>query len=275
MRGLLEPYSEPTTRFCRCTRSLIGSGDRGVDAAQTDRDERAGGPQAADRLPHRLRAADGVDQPRHTTVRRAPGPGRRRLRSRASTTWVAPTRWASSSLAGSMSIAITGWAPVSAAPMTAARPTPPVPKTASGRPAGRCTAFSTAPTPVITAHAEIGRDLRRHAVRHREHARLGDHHPFGEAGDAHQVVDALIALVQAGGAVHQPVGRRQHPAEAAEHRVARHARLALAAAGPPEQRHPVADRHPAAGRADRRPRRCRRPRGRRRAGSFACRSPVM
>ena len=71
----------------------------------------------------------------------------------------------------------------------------------------------------------------------------------------------LIALVQAGGAVHQPVGRGQHPAEPAEHRVARHARLALAAAGPPEQRHPVADRHPAAGRAGRRPRRCRHPRG--------------
>ena len=131
--------------------------------------------------------------------------------------------------------------------MTAARPTPPVPKTASGRPAGRCTAFSTAPTPVITAHAEM--------------AAISGGTPSGTGStlvsetttrSAKQETPIrwwmrLIALMQAGRAVHQPVGRREHPAEAAEHRVAGHARLALAAAGPPEQRHPVADRHAVTG----------------------------
>ena len=39
--------------------------------------------------------------------------------------------------------------------MTAASPTPPAPTTSSGRPEARSTALSTAPTPVITAQAEI------------------------------------------------------------------------------------------------------------------------
>src|SRR5215218_9173668 len=213
MRGLLEPYSEPTMRFCRCTSSLIGT----ETVASVLLNPTATSVPAGRRHSTACRIVSG--RPTASITHGAPPLESSRTRSTtsdslASTTCAAPTRRASSSLTGSMSIAITGWAPVSAAPMTAARPTPPVPKTASGSPAGRRTTLTTAPTPVITAHAEIA---------------------------------AIIGLVQAGLPVHQPVGRCEHPAEAAEDRVARHARLALAAAGPPEQSHPVTDRHAVTG----------------------------
>ena len=43
-------------------------------------------------------------------------------------------------------------APASRAPSTALSPTPPAPKTATLLPGRTCAVFSTAPTPVVTAH---------------------------------------------------------------------------------------------------------------------------
>jgi hypothetical protein len=50
------------------------------------------------------------------------------------------------------STATMGLAPASAAPMTAANPTPPSPKTATDAPGSTRAVFTTAPTPVTTAH---------------------------------------------------------------------------------------------------------------------------
>jgi hypothetical protein len=71
--------------------------------------------------------------------------------SPAFTAWVAPSSRASSSFDSTTSIATISAAPAARAPSSAARPTPPSPKTATLSPICTCAAFTAAPTPVRTA----------------------------------------------------------------------------------------------------------------------------
>ncbi len=68
----------------------------------------------------------------------------------AFTPWVAPSSLAVASLDSTVSTAMIIRAPAMRAPCTAARPTPPAPKTATVEPASMRAVFSTAPTPVVT-----------------------------------------------------------------------------------------------------------------------------
>src|SRR5262245_46614182 len=68
----------------------------------------------------------------------------------ASTTWLAPSARACSSLAALTSTAMIGCAATSAPPCTTLRPTPPTPNTAMLAPGGTAAVLITAPTPVIT-----------------------------------------------------------------------------------------------------------------------------
>ena len=65
---------------------------------------------------------------------------------------VAPSSRAGSSFDAWVSIAMIRSAPASAAPLTADRPTPPQPITATVVPGSTLAALNTAPTPVITPH---------------------------------------------------------------------------------------------------------------------------
>src|ERR1700722_12271035 len=67
-------------------------------------------------------------------------------------TSVAPINLATSSLEETVSIAMTRSAPAIAAPLTAERPIPPQPNTATVAPAGTFAVFITAPAPVMTPH---------------------------------------------------------------------------------------------------------------------------
>ena len=71
--------------------------------------------------------------------------------SLARRTSVAPNFRASSSLRGTLSIAMMREAPAIAAPLMVAKPTPPQPTTATSAPAGTWALLKTAPVPVITA----------------------------------------------------------------------------------------------------------------------------
>ena len=63
---------------------------------------------------------------------------------------VAPSLWPAASLAGMVSIAMIRSAPAIAAPLTADRPMPPQPITATVLPGSTLAAWNTAPYPVIT-----------------------------------------------------------------------------------------------------------------------------
>ena len=71
--------------------------------------------------------------------------------SLARSTSVAPNFRASSSLPGTLSIAMIRSAPAMAAPLIVASPMPPQPTTATTEPAGTCAVRNTAPVPVMTA----------------------------------------------------------------------------------------------------------------------------
>ena len=62
---LADPYRLPTTRMSFCTSSLIGSGTVCPAAAQPDRDQRPGRPQAAHAGQQGLWLADGLERPLH------------------------------------------------------------------------------------------------------------------------------------------------------------------------------------------------------------------
>ena len=66
--------------------------------------------------------------------------------------WVAPSRFAISSLASSRSIAIIFSAPERTAPWTTFNPMPPTPNTATLLPGRTRAVFVTAQTPVVTLH---------------------------------------------------------------------------------------------------------------------------
>ena len=61
------------------------------------------------------------------------------------------------------------------------------------------------------------------------------HGPLCETGHAKEMVDLLVAAVQAARAVHQPPGRGLHPAVHAHHRSTRHAVLALSTPWAPSE----------------------------------------
>ena len=79
-----------------------------------------------------------------------------------------------------MSMAMIRPAPAIAAPLIAARPTPPQPITATVSPGRTLEVWITAPTPVITAAADQGGAVERHVLADRHAGVLVDQHLLGE-----------------------------------------------------------------------------------------------
>ena len=194
-------------------------------------------------LPDRLRRRLGASRPR----RRRPTPRT-----------PAPRRpWS-----GVVSTAITGSAPTATAAISAERPTPPQPITATRSPGRTPAVFQTAPTPVVTAQPTSAATSNGTSLRDRDAGALGNDGRLGERRQEAVVVDASRRRARAG-----DVRSMRPPApiigQIVEHscgRSRRHSR-ALAARRRPRQRDVVARLRPASRRA-RPPRRRRRPRAR-------------
>ncbi len=221
--------------------------DHGLGGGQPDRDEQPLGCEAGERLAHRRRPPDGLDERRHAAA------GQRHH------------------LLGDAAVARVDRVGRAEAPGQLEAPGVHVDREDRMRPrhdraehrreADAADAVDRDRPPgragdAVQHRADAGHDgacgdrgdLRRHAVRHRDDARLRDDDLLREAGDAHQVMDPLRAAVQPGRAVEEAVRCREHAAVAAEHGVAGDARVALAAARPPGEGDPLPDREPAAGR---------------------------
>ena len=82
----------------------------------------------------------------------------------------------------------------------------------------------------------VGRDF----VLQRYHRAARRHRVLSEAGNAQEVVKRFVPLTQAAGAVHETTATGLNPAVNAHNRSACHTELALPAAGPPGENHPLA-----------------------------------
>ena len=169
----------------------------------------------------------------------------------ASTTWVAPSLRARSSRWGTTSTATIRWAGVSAAAITAERPTAPAPATTTVLPGPGLSTFHTAPTPVCTPQPSGAMRLQRCGRVDLDHAALvGD----GQAGERRLAEEVAAERLAAAGDGGRPV-----PAGAADQVVRQPggavgrvpaAAVAAAAARGERQQHVVAGRHRGDGRAD-------------------------
>ena len=101
---------------------------------------------------------------------------------------VAPNCRAMLSLPATVSMAMIRPAPAIAAPLMAARPTPPQPITATVSPGRTFEVWITAPTPVVTPQPISAGAVERHVLADRDAGVLVDQHLLGEGRQVEELV---------------------------------------------------------------------------------------